>query len=62
MKDVPERKADTNSLLSFPQGSFVSGREPAMKTEAVKVETKHQVLLGTNLLHNNVLELVQSVQ
>lgn len=35
VKDVPERKADTNSLLSFPQGSFVSGREPAMKTEAV---------------------------
>lgn len=35
MKDVPERKADTNSLLSFPRGSFVSGREPAMKTGAV---------------------------
>lgn len=27
-----------------------------------KVETKHQVLLGTNLLHNNMLEHIQSVQ
>lgn len=35
MKDVPERKADTNSLLSFPRGSFVSGKEPATKTESV---------------------------
>lgn len=35
LKDVPEREADTNSLLPFPAGSFVSGREPATKTEAV---------------------------
>lgn len=30
-KDVPERKADTNSLLSFPQGRFVSRKGASYK-------------------------------
>lgn len=57
----PSRRQTPIHFSLFSQGSFVSRREPTTKTEAVKVETKHQVLLGTNVLHNNMLELVQSV-
>lgn len=35
MEDVPERKADTQFTALFSRRSSVSGREPAMKTEAV---------------------------
>lgn len=46
----------------FHRGVLCQEGSQIQRRDLFKVETKHQVLLGTNLLHNNMLELIQSVQ
>lgn len=46
----------------FHRGVLCQEGSQLRRRNLFKVETKLQVLLGTNLLHNNTLELVQSLQ
>ena len=46
----------------FQRGVLCQEGSQLRRRKLFKVETKHQVLPGTNLLHNTVLELIQSVQ
>lgn len=46
----------------FHRGVLCQEGSQLRRRNLFKVETKLQVLLGTNLLHSNILELVQSLQ
>lgn len=46
----------------FQRGVLCQEGSQLRRRKLFKVETKHQVLPGTNLVHNTVLELIQSVQ
>lgn len=62
MEDVPERKTETNSPHFFYREVLCQEVSQLSRRKLFKVETKHQVLPGLNMLHNDMQELIQTVQ